>query len=279
MENDINLDIVESNITLDNLGGVLGVPKGGTGLNSLTDNRFLVGDGINPVDLTKIVPVGDVVGTTDTQTLTNKTLTNVSNNVLARGLWYDSGSGFISTFGSTVPTTGDVLVATSTTTAEWQSIGIYGSEFEYIESLNTVSTTLELNISGISINGGTFKTSWTTASKPVGTYRIDWSYDWTVNSNSRDIITIITLDGTSTSDIKHQFRSGVTSNAGGFDTADFALSNSGTDQRHNNSGFFYAVFGAAGTHTLSVVFGRGTTGAGFDSVTMSDLRLQILRVA
>lgn len=280
LDNDIDININEGNLTLDNLGGVLSVSKGGTSLNTLTLGRFLVGNGIGAVDLTKVVPSGDVVGTIDTQILTNKTAIDASNNLISRGLWYGSGSGFVSTYASGTPSIGDVLVATSATTADWQSTSAtYGGEFEIIESLGPISTTLEISILAGAVIGGSTKVSWTTASKPIGTYRIDWSYDWTNNSNSRDLIAVITEDGSALANIKHQFRSGVTSNAGGFDTADFAITSSGTDQRHNSSGFFYSTYGVSTTHTLNVVFGRGGSGAGFDAVTISDLRLQIIRVS
>ncbi len=65
-----NLTFSRSDIS----GGIIEVSKGGTGLSTLTANRFLVGNGTSTVDLTKVVPTGTVVGTSDSQTLTNKTL-------------------------------------------------------------------------------------------------------------------------------------------------------------------------------------------------------------
>ena len=58
----------------DVAGGTLSVDRGGTGLSTLTAGRFLIGNGTTAVDLTKVSPSGVVVGTTDSQTLTNKTL-------------------------------------------------------------------------------------------------------------------------------------------------------------------------------------------------------------
>lgn len=52
------------------------VAQGGTGQTTLTSSRFLVGNGTSAVDLTKVVPTGAVVGDTDAQTLTSKTLTD-----------------------------------------------------------------------------------------------------------------------------------------------------------------------------------------------------------
>src|SRR4051812_11479990 len=55
--------------------GTLPVGNGGTGVGDPTANPFLVGHGNPGVDLSKVVPSGTVVGTSDTQTLTAKTLT------------------------------------------------------------------------------------------------------------------------------------------------------------------------------------------------------------
>lgn len=54
----------------------IGVAYGGTGSTSLTSGYFLQGNGTSAVTTTKAVPTGVVVGTSDTQTLTNKTLTS-----------------------------------------------------------------------------------------------------------------------------------------------------------------------------------------------------------
>lgn len=55
---------------------VLPVTKGGTGLNALTSGNFLVASSTTAIATTKVAPAGVVVGTTDAQTLTNKTLTD-----------------------------------------------------------------------------------------------------------------------------------------------------------------------------------------------------------
>lgn len=56
--------------------GTLPVARGGTGATTFTSGNFLQGNGTGAVTATKVVPTGVVVGTTDTQTLTNKTLTS-----------------------------------------------------------------------------------------------------------------------------------------------------------------------------------------------------------
>jgi len=65
------VDLGASSIT-----GTLVVGDGGTGATTLTSGNFLQGNGTSAVTASKTVPTGDVVGTTDTQTLTNKTLTD-----------------------------------------------------------------------------------------------------------------------------------------------------------------------------------------------------------
>ena len=44
-----SVDVVEANLTLNNIGGTLGVSKGGTGANTLTNNSLLLGNGTSAV--------------------------------------------------------------------------------------------------------------------------------------------------------------------------------------------------------------------------------------
>lgn len=76
-----------------------------------------------------------LVCATATQTLTNKTLTDPTNNIIARGLTYGSGEGYITTYTSKAPKPGQVLVATSATTAEWMDIKTIISPFSIIERM------------------------------------------------------------------------------------------------------------------------------------------------
>jgi len=69
-------------------------------------------------------PTGAVVGTTDTQTLTNKTLTSTTNDVAAKSL--HSATTIVDLSASTAPTTGQFLVATSSTSATWQTVSTLG---------------------------------------------------------------------------------------------------------------------------------------------------------
>jgi len=65
---------------------------------------------------------GDILTNNSTNSISNKTLTNSTNNILARGLWNDSGSGSVSTYTAGAPTIGQVLQATSSNTASWQTL-------------------------------------------------------------------------------------------------------------------------------------------------------------
>jgi len=97
------------------------VPYGGTGQVSLTSGGVLVGQGASAVSTAKAAPSGDFVGTSDTQTLTNKTATDNTNNITARSLFSNSGANTVSVFASANPTSGQVLTATGATTATWQN--------------------------------------------------------------------------------------------------------------------------------------------------------------
>jgi hypothetical protein len=60
-----------------------------------------------------------LVGRATTDTLTNKTITDSTNNVTANGL--RTATGTVSVSGATAPSAGEVLTATDATTATWQA--------------------------------------------------------------------------------------------------------------------------------------------------------------
>jgi len=97
--------------------GTLGVDRGGTGANTLTG--LVVGNGTSPFT-TLTAPSGAIVGTTDTQTLTNKTLTDSSNTITANAL--RTATTAVSVSAATAPSTGQILRATNATTATWQNL-------------------------------------------------------------------------------------------------------------------------------------------------------------
>jgi hypothetical protein len=67
--NEVDVDVVEANLNLANLGGTLPPNKGGTGSTSLTG--ILKGNGTSPVTAVA-APTGAIVGTTDSQVLEGK---------------------------------------------------------------------------------------------------------------------------------------------------------------------------------------------------------------
>lgn len=68
--NEVDLDVVESNLNLNNIGGTLGPGKGGLGAANLSG--LIRGNGASPATAVP-APVGDIVGTTDPQAFENKT--------------------------------------------------------------------------------------------------------------------------------------------------------------------------------------------------------------
>lgn len=113
--------IDQTTFALNSIGGTLGVAKGGTGATTLTAGNFLIGAGTSAVDTTKVAPSGIVIGTTDTQTLTNKTIIGSTNTIDASALQTTGSAVVVS--GSAPPTAGQALVATSATTAAWSAPG------------------------------------------------------------------------------------------------------------------------------------------------------------
>jgi hypothetical protein len=69
--------------------------------------------------------VTTLVGNDRTQSLTNKTIADTSSNVRARALW--AGTTPVSTFAAAAPSSGQSLIATSASTATWQTIPGYTS--------------------------------------------------------------------------------------------------------------------------------------------------------
>lgn len=96
------------------------VPYGGTGQITLNSGNVLVGNGVGPIQDSKVAPTGDFVGTTDTQILTNKTFTNFNNNITARSLFNNGGANTVSVDAAAVPTAGQVLTALDPNNADWQ---------------------------------------------------------------------------------------------------------------------------------------------------------------
>lgn len=124
------IQIVGSSIQVDNTARFLysgnslelntvGVPYGGTGNTTLASNGVLIGNGTSAVDDSKLAPVGDFVGTSDMQTLTNKTIDSTTNTVRATSLATTGSPVVVSA--AVPPVAGQTLVASSATAAAWQT--------------------------------------------------------------------------------------------------------------------------------------------------------------
>lgn len=92
-------------------------------------------------------PTGTVVGHTDTQTLTNKTITDSTNNVQAKSL--KSATTSVDVSAAAAPASGDVLRATSTTTATWQKGASNFSTTEVFAAANAPTSYTDLDLSAV----------------------------------------------------------------------------------------------------------------------------------
>ena len=168
------------------LAGTVPVANGGTGATSLTSGNVLVGNGTGAVVATQAAPTGDFVGTTDSQTLLNKTLTlpaistivnggsltlpSGTDTIVARGTTdtltnktiisttntvaaqrLHNATGLVDISASAAPTAGQVLVAINASTAAWSGV-----------SVSTATGVLPVT------NGGTGATSLTSGNVLVG---------------------------------------------------------------------------------------------------------------
>lgn len=129
--NDVGVDVVEGNLTLANMIGA---------------------------------PTGAVLGTTDTQTLTNKTATSTTNNITAKGL--HSATTTVSVSAATAPTTGQVLTATSGTVATWQTPS--GGGLPTCIEISATTTTSTTSNTYITLNS-------MTSTPAAATYKVDFS--------------------------------------------------------------------------------------------------------
>ena len=79
----------------------------------------------------------DLVTLTGTQTLTNKTITATTNNVVAKSL--HSATTVVGVSTATAPTSGQVLTATSSTVATWQTPALSSKIFALTRDLTAVT--------------------------------------------------------------------------------------------------------------------------------------------
>jgi len=133
----VDLDAVEANFDINNLGGgPLTVPGGGTGAITFTSGDILQGNGVAAISASGI-QASDVVTLNGVQTLTNKTIVDTSSNLVARGLWHSSAAlatDYVSSYASPAPSVGDVLTINALgppATATWQTPSVTSSVVAY----------------------------------------------------------------------------------------------------------------------------------------------------
>ena len=82
------VDVTEANLTLDNIGGTLGVSKGGTGATTLTG--YVKGSGTSALTASATIPNTDIsgLGTMSTQAASNVAITGGTIN----GISLDGGT-------------------------------------------------------------------------------------------------------------------------------------------------------------------------------------------
>lgn len=153
---ELALDLGASAIT-----GTLDVADGGTSLSTLTANRFLVGAGTSAVDLAKVVPTGVVIGTTDTQTLTNKTITSpIINQIIDANsnevMIFGSVASAINEFTATNSSTGNAISLAATGTDTNISMNIVPKGNGFVQILGTADREAELRLLEDTDNGTDF---------------------------------------------------------------------------------------------------------------------------
>ena len=189
-------------------GGTLPVSNGGTGATTLTSGNFLVGAGTSPVTTTLVAPSTVVVGTGDTQTLTNKTLTGATNTIAASQLRTTTTDVVVS--GAAAPSAGQVLTATSGTAATWQTPASGSSTFldTAFAVQDSVDTTKQVKFD-VAGTTGTITTLATTQTTNK-TLTLPDATDTLVARNTTDTLTNKTLTGTTNTIAASQLRTTTT---------------------------------------------------------------------
>jgi hypothetical protein len=137
---------------------------GGTGrvLTSGDTNQVMITNGTSSVNISKSAPSSDFVGISDSQIITNKTLTSSTNNITASSLFSNSGSNTINISSASNPTAGQILTAVNSSSASWSTPSFAefnpSNIFFVSKNANDVSpnfTTLAGAISAVNAQGAT----------------------------------------------------------------------------------------------------------------------------
>lgn len=223
------------------------VQDGGTGRMNLTENRFLIGAG-DEIDLTRVVPDGTVVGTTDIQTLRNKTI-GTDNFVVASALASSTGQIGIT---ANTPLAGWILTADSMHSASWKPPDSISANAETKTAVQAEPLGTTLAFPGV-------RAVILQAEFTAGTYCIAWRYSWSSTIAVRDFRADIVLDGSALQ--THVQRPG----------------NAASPQQRPVASFEYAEL-AAGAHEIEIVFGLGA-GTEFEEITMRDAVISVQQIA
>ena len=129
-------------------------------------------------------PTGSIVGTTDTQTLTNKTLDSTTNTISADKL--HSATTTIDVVSAAAPSAGQVLTATSGTEATWQTPT--SAAITYSEITATVTTSTTSGVYSV-INS-------MTTTPASGTYMVSFSASGDQSDTKSNSVYAIFSDGT-----------------------------------------------------------------------------------
>jgi hypothetical protein len=147
-----------SDITsLSALSTPLSIAQGGVGANTLPTG-ILKGAGTGAITAVT-APSGTIVGTTDTQTLTNKSISGgqitsaVASATTAAGL--SSATTTITVSGATAPTSGQVLTATGGSAANWQTPASGGGGGDFVFTVVNKSASYTPNNGELVVVSGT----------------------------------------------------------------------------------------------------------------------------
>lgn len=210
-------------------GTTIAINKGGTNATSFTANEIVrMNSGGTALESSgKVVPTGTIVGTTDTQTLTNKTITDTGSTTRADRIATSGSSVVIS---GTAPTAGQVLTASSGTAASWAAPSSSGhtiqdegtnqtqrSKLNFVGASVTVTDDAGNDATVVSITGGsgsghTIKDESTTL--PQRTYLKFTGSEVTATDDSGNDTTIVEVPITNDITVDDTL---VTSDVNGFD--------------------------------------------------------------
>lgn len=149
----------------------------------------------------------------------------------------------------------DVMWTSDKVNSEILSSTIFGSEYNYSESLSVTTTNATVYVPKLKL---------TTTSLPNGTYRVGWSYSYNHNANTNDFLGRIQLNDSNTITL---LRVEPKDSAGSFGST-------GTNQRYSASGFINLTL--SGINELDIDFASSSSGT---TSGIWDARLELWRIS